>query len=181
MSKFIIGVTGKSGSGKTTVCENIAKTIGAYHIDVDTVCHDVIQDQRRKLEKELIETYKYPINHELFFYTEKAFRRELGELIFSESEKYKDIVSFVWSNAKKSIDCMIEHNDLILLDHILLPVTHYWSMCDKKVLVTCNTNKRYNRILNRDRIDLDYLYKREKASIEYVSYKFDSLYDTTNL
>lgn len=183
MSKFIIGVTGKSGSGKTTFCKNLAMSLRAYHIDIDTVCHTMIHHNRNAIEgiimsidKAIIPSlYNFPSND-----YDKQFRRAVGELIFSDKEKYKEIVSLVWKYSKSFINDRIEQDDPVILDHILLPTMHYWQMCDRKILIKCDDITRYKRIFDRDKLTLDYLYKREKSSIEYTDYEFDVIRNTTN-
>ena len=48
----------------------------------------------------------------------------------------------VWYELKAEIDReLFSHKDVIL-DWILLPHTHYWKMCDKKILITANEEQR---------------------------------------
>ena len=180
MSEFIFGVTGRSGSGKTTFCTALAKTICAKHINVDIYCHNVIELYRNEIENILLTKFKFSPASNFLLYAATSFRKFLGELIFSDQEKYKDIVSLVWNQAKDTIQNDIDLNELVILDYILLPKTHFWKMCNRKILITCADKIRYKRILDRDNISLEYLYKREQASMDYSDVYFDVKMDTTN-
>lgn len=179
MSKLIIGVTGKSGSGKTTFCTKLAEMLGAYHVNIDQLCHYAIEQNRDKIEKILVDKHGF-FNNNILIYNEKSFRQAVGELIFSDQDRYKEIIQIVWFNTKSRIDTLINSNSYVILDHILLPKMHCWEICDRKVLIECADVVRYKRIFDRDNISLEQLQSREQASIEYKDYKFDVIWNTTN-
>ena len=47
---LIIGLTGQTGAGKSTVSEILEK-YGCYHIDADKVAHDILENDKEVQEK----------------------------------------------------------------------------------------------------------------------------------
>ena len=64
-------------------------------------------------------------------------------------------------------------DDIIVLEWILLPHSKYWKKFNCKILITSNDIKRKNKIIERDSITEEHFYKRDSASIDYSSFKFD--------
>lgn len=155
---MIIGITGKSGSGKTTLAK-FFETIGYYHINIDSIGHFVIEN--------------YPKYMKSIFGT--TDRKEIGNLLFNNREKYRSAVEFIWEKQQEIIDAKLkEHNYTnIVLDFILLPHTKYWDICDKKILCEKSDEIRKERVISRDNITEDYFNLRDKASIEYNKEEMD--------
>ena len=86
---MIIGICGKSGSGKSTVARELMELVNkeSVHLDIDKIGHKVLAIPN--VEKELIETFGSGIK------TESGInRKKLGEIVFafrSEMEKLTDI------------------------------------------------------------------------------------------
>lgn len=156
---MIIGITGKSGSGKTTLAK-FFETIGYYHISIDEIGHFAIQ-QNKSFIKSVTGL--------------DCDRKELGNIIFNNREKYDIIVPIVWKTQQEIIDAKLkEHNYTnIVLDFILLPHTKYWDICDKKILCEKSDEIRKERVISRDNITEDYFNLRDKASIEYNKEEMD--------
>lgn len=66
------------------------------------------------------------------------------------------------------------HRDIIL-DWILLPHSHYWNMCDKKILIISNEKQRKEKVMMRDGISNEYLENRDSAGISYDDIMFDEI------
>lgn len=162
---MIIGITGKSGAGKSTYAEAIALETNNYVIHVDDIGHEV-------LEKISIKT----VLLDMFGTTD---RKQIGDLIFTNRHLYKDLSDLVWSDMKTEIDRLITEHGNVILDWILLPHTHYWKLCDKKILVVADESERKARVMSRDNISAEYLAKRDSAGISYDDIKFDQIIYTT--
>lgn len=165
---MIIGITGKSGVGKTTYADKIAKENGFYVIHVDEVSHRVMEFPNVK--QKLTETFGEEIIRDGLIN-----RKYLGDLIFTNRHSYEEMNDIVWQELKSEIEHELSVNDNVILDWILLPHSHYWEMCDKKILIVADEEQRKEKVMMRDNISKEYLEKRDSSSISYDDVGFDEV------
>ena len=106
-------------------------------------------------------------------------RKYLGDLIFENRHLYKEMSDLIWDIMEYYIDYIIATHDDVILDWILLPHTHYWKMCDTKILMVADEEDRKKRVMARDNISAEYLSKRDSAGISYDNIEFDQIINTT--
>jgi dephospho-CoA kinase len=165
----IIGITGKSGSGKSTVarilhgiCQN-SKHVNIDEIGYEALCDFSIRHELLNLFGTQILNADYSINRKL-----------VGGIIFAEREKYKKIAKMIWHLIEQSLDKIIsENHDILILEWILLPKVKYWEMTNIKIVVNSDEVTRFERIKKRSGTSQEYIDKREKASMEYSDVCFD--------
>lgn len=159
---MIIGISGKSGVGKTTLAKTLFE--GWEIISVDDVAHQVLaQDDVKKNIRD-----KFGIDYS------ELNRVELGDLIFGNRHKMKELADIIWEKMQKVIDSRVKTGNNIVIDWILLPHSHYFKMCDLNVLVKAvSENERVSHVLARDNIEPNYLAKRDANGIEYDESQFD--------
>lgn len=164
---MIIGVTGKSGVGKTTYAKNHAKYLGYDYLNIDEVGHEVLDDPEVKAQ----------IKEKFNITVSSCDRKKLGELVFiNRNNEMKQLSDIVWNKMKLIIDERIESSKLgIVLDWILLPHTHYFKVCDRKILIKLGEDERKRRVMQRDNITEKELKLRDNASIEYNEADFDNI------
>ena len=153
---MIIGITGKSGSGKSTLGK-FFETLDYRYISVDEVGHLVIESCADILVEE--------------FGTKD--RKELGDIIFNNRDKYQKLVELIWKKQQELIDKELKLYDNVVIDFILLPHTKYWDICDRRILCKCPDSIRKERVLKRDKITEEYFNLRENKSIEYNEKEMD--------
>jgi len=160
---MVIGVTGKSGSGKSEFSRRLANLLNAKHIDIDKVVHKEIEKNHSKI-------------CELLDIPKTSMVTDIGEIIFTNREKYNLVVGLVWTPTLYEIEKLMGEHDRVVLDHILLPhMGSLWERCELKYLIECERTLRYKRIFKRDGISLRTLKLRESASIEYQENMFDRI------
>ncbi len=167
---MIVGFTGKSGVGKSTLAKKYATEHNLYYLDIDEIGHKILDDP------EIKNTIKEKFGIEV----SSNDRKKLGELVFaSRNNEMKQLADITWEKMKSIIDDYIEFNLApgIVLDWILLPHTHYFKLCDKKILVTLDEAERRKRVKARDNITDNELDLRDNASIEYNLSDFDEIID----
>ena len=169
----IIGITGKSGSGKTTISEMLSKKLNCNTIDIDKIGHKVTSDE--KVTKKLCKVF----GKEILNKDEKVDRKKLGNIVFSNKEKMNILTDITWNYMQNIIDEILkkEEKDVIILDWALLPISKYWDKIDVKILMKANDEQRKNIVINRDKITEEYFFKRESNSINYSTYKFDYIFE----
>ena len=166
---MLIGICGKSGSGKSSIANQIAnKYKNVVHLDIDTIAHKSHQDQFVK--KELVETYGEEI-----LTNNQIDRKKLGKIVFSSREEMEKLKKITWDFMEKEIDKFLFQNKdkIIILDYILLPLTKYLNMCDIKILLDIPYEIRKERVLARDNITEESFLLRDASSIEYNKDEFD--------
>ena len=164
---MIIGITGKSGSGKSTYAKSLSENNGFFVINVDNISHQVMD--MPQIKAELIKLFGDSVinNNEIDI-------KYIGDLIFENRHIYKQMSDLVWTEMKSIIDNLINEHKDVIIDWILLPHTHYWKMCEYKILMIADEEERKQRVMIRDNITEEYLRKRDSASIDYSGYTFDS-------
>lgn len=165
---MIIGITGKSGVGKSTYANKLAKENGFEVISFDEMSHRVMN--LTKVQEKLIEIFGEEVIKDSV-----VDRKYLGDLIFTNRHLYKEMSDIVWKEMKVEIDYDLLTNKNVILDWILLPHSHYWNMCDKKILIVADEEQRKEKVMIRDNISKEYLEKRDSASISYDDIKFDEV------
>lgn len=163
---MIIGVTGKSGSGKSTFIQKFLELdSNIKYINFDQISHDC-------LEIPIIKSWLRDYLHLPENYTTK----DIGKLIFNNKELNKELSQLVWKHMQIRIDELFERNNgkhSIFLDYLLLPQTKYWDMCDLKILMKRDDEKRFEDASKRDLITREYWDLRETNSIEFIESDFD--------
>lgn len=169
----VIGVTGKSGSGKTTFAQKLAKRLNCEYIDIDKIGHEALY--QRDIVDDLCEKFGPQILDE----DGKVNRKKVGKVVFGQKEKMQELTDLTWDYMQKRLDIILSQNsENIVLEWLLLPKSgKYWERCDSKILVTANDEKRKNKVLERDNISEEYFDKRDAASINYSSFDFDYIFE----
>lgn len=159
---MIIGITGKSGSGKNYIVDRIlALGQSFYHIDIDKIGHQALENP----------TIKKKIS-EVFGDRASANRKELAEIVFNNRANHKKLADISWEFMEREIDRLLGLHKHCILNWILLPHTKYFKMCDTTILVERNEEDRISSIMMRDGITKHDIELRDKSSISYEGYKF---------
>ena len=170
---MIIGITGKSGSGKSTYARHLAEENGVRVVHIDEISHAIMS--LPSVKAKLIGIFGNEIIKD-----GTVDRKYLGDLIFENRHLYKEMSALVWDMMKHRIDYIVSKHENVILDWILLPHTHYWKMCDTKILMVTDEEERKRRVIARDNISTEYLSKRDSAGIDYNDIEFDKIIYTTN-
>lgn len=149
----IIGVTGNSGSGKTTICEIISSISNAKIIDADEVAKSLDFPGSEYVNK-IAELF----GNEVLNSSGSLNRKKLGEFIYTnvsnKLELDKLTFKYVGGEVSKKLEILkSEELDYIVLDVPLLFESELDNLCDYVIAVTASTDKKVQRIQNRDNID----------------------------
>ena len=174
---MIICVCGKSGSGKSTISNELKKIYGekVIHVEIDKIGHKVLNDERVK--NELVKYFGNNILNDNF-----VSRKKLGDIVFNSRNSMKKLSNITWKYMESEIDNIINNNKnkIIVLDYILLPITKYFNMADLKILMDVEYDIRKKRCITRDNISEEKFDLREKASIDYDKNKFDYIINSSD-
>ena len=165
---MVIGITGKSGVGKSTYACQLAEENEFRVVHIDKISHGIMNLQAIKAA--LIGIFGDEVIKDGV-----VDRKYLGDLVFENRHLYKEISDLIWDMMKLKIDYILSKHENVILDWLLLPHTHYWNMCDKKILVIANEDDRVARVMARDNISAEYLKKRDAAGMNYDDIRFDEI------
>ena len=145
-NKFIFGITGGSGTGKTTV-SGIFKKLGAEVIDCDLVSR-IVTDKDSPCLYELCEKFGREIINE----DGTLNRRLLGEFVFSDSDKLRLLGEITHKYIYEYITDAISKSDagIIGIDGAVIIGSPVEELCEAMVSVLSEHEKRVERIVLRD-------------------------------
>ena len=164
---MVIGITGGSGGGKTTVSK-VFEEAGFKIIDADEVAHKVMSKGSECL-KEVIDAF----SDEYLNYDGELDRKKLGSLVFNSPEKLELLNTITHKHIIREIKSKVCEKTVI--DAIGLFDTELYKLCDSTIFVYCPEEIRVKRIMAREGITEEYAKNRINAqrSDEYFKEKAD--------
>lgn len=167
---MLIGLMGKSGSGKSLVSMLLKQLDGNIQIvDVDKIGHMSHEDTK---VREKLKTY---FGYEIFNDDMSVNRKKLGKIVFSDYSKMQLLYDATYEYMVCEIDKLIAQSKITVLDYALLPLTKYYKQCDVKILVEVPINIREDRVVARDNISKEKYASRDANSVDYSKYAFDHI------
>jgi len=152
---MVIGLTGGSGAGKSTVAAMMKKQ-GMKIIDADRVARDVVKKGEKTLE-ELAEAFGSAI----LDMDGNLNRRVLANVVFSDPKKLKQINAITHPRITCVVKEMIKKEPgITVIDAPLLYEAGLDSLCSAIITVVASYEIRLNRIMARDGISLELAKKR---------------------
>lgn len=171
----IIGITGNSGAGKTTVCEILRQKYKAEIIDADQIAKKLSKQGNMYL-KSIIDYFGDDIIDE----TGELKRKELADIIYEDEEKRRQLNKLTFIHVvdeiKKKIN-KLKDKELIVIDAPLLFESNLNQVCDFVIGVIAKEEDKIERICNRDKVDEETAKKRLQIqnSNEYIKENADYL------
>ena len=165
---MLIGLMGKSGSGKSLVSMLLKElNVNIQIVDVDKLGHKSHYDPvvRKKL--------MLYFGEEIFDKDLTVNRAKLASIVFNDLSKMQLLYDATYEYMVGQIDEIVEKSNIVVLDYALLPITKYYELCDIKILVEAPFNTRSNRAMQRDGITKQKYSERDANSIDYSKYEFD--------
>ena len=159
---MIIGLTGQTGAGKSTVCEFL-KEKGISVIDCDKVAREVTEKG-----SPLLLVLSQNFGGDILFEDGSLNRRKLAEKAFSSEENTQLLNSLTHPEITRKIEqkikeCQTEH---VILDAPTLIESGAYKMCQKIISVVACENLRKQRIIERDNLTVSEAETRIKAQKE---------------
>ena len=163
---IIIGITGGSGCGKTTV-SNILSNNGVDIIDCDLVAKKIVEPNEPALDE--IKAY---FGVEYIKEDGTLDRKKLASLVFSNPEELLKLNEITHKYVKNYINLYIENSksEIIGLDGATLIESGIYKQCEYIICVLADKKIREERIIKRDKLS-------ETEAISRISaQKNDSFY-----
>lgn len=162
MSFTIIGLTGPTGAGKTTVL-HVLEGMGAAVLDTDAIYHDLTvssQPMRQALQERF--------GPDIYDDQGVLLRKQLGARVFGDAQALEDLNAithrYIQLEIQKRLDqAQAEGKQVAVVDAIALIESGVADICHITVAVVAKTETRIGRIMARDGIDEAYARKRVEA------------------
>ena len=153
---FIIGITGGSGCGKTTLLNLIAEH-GGLVLDCDAIYHELLKTDQAMLSA-IDARFPGVIEDGILN------RKKLGTIVFADEKALLDLNAITHAAVKKEVLRRLESQPkLAAIDAIGLFEGNLAELCDVTVAVTAPTEDRVKRLMNRDGISEEYARSRIAA------------------
>ena len=153
---MIIGITGGTGCGKTTLL-NLIRDRGGMVLDCDAIYHELLRTDVQMLDA-LEDRFPGVIAEG------QLDRKKLGAIVFADPEALLDLNRITHAAVKREVLRRLEERPkLAAIDAIGLFEGELAELCDVTVAVTAPLEDRVARLMKRDGISEDYARSRIAA------------------
>ena len=156
----IIGITGGTGGGKTTVLKELKK-LGALIIDCDELYHEMLRSNAVLLSDIESEFSGVVINGSLD-------RKALGNKVFADPKSLMKLNEITHRHITAEVEKLLDDwamngGEIAAIDAIALIESGIGEKCDAVIGVLSERETRIERIMQRDNISREYAEKRVDA------------------
>ncbi len=157
---MIIGICGRTGSGKTYAQKLLEKKIKALYLDLDIIGHYLLE--KTSVKKKILTCFPA-----IIFENEKINRKTLGNLVFNDSSLLKKLNQIIHPLIKKEVLKSIKLNSdktTIFLIGALIDEIGLKNICDKIIVISAedtfllqNNEEKFNLIRSHQKSKEEYL------------------------
>ena len=170
--KTIIGITGRTGSGKSHACSWINAHIDSVeHLDCDEIGHEILKEN--PIKKQLFDIFGNDINE-----NDTINRKKLGQIVFNNKEqlfKLNDIVHpKICEIVKKRIDTTSKK--VIIIEGALIHQVGLEHVCNHTICIDSPTTS----ILKR-RPDKDIILTKQPKANDYINMCTHTIKNNANI
>lgn len=166
----LIGITGDSGVGKSTLALELSKKLKCYFLDVDKV---ILNSEPRAKENKTPQVSK--------------MKPEYFKLLIDNLENSNSGISMLLNNmVETGINKISKENDTIIVEWMFLPYLKVWQECDTKILIKADEELRRSNAINNKLITEEQydgcvsIVKVDYSKFDY-DYAFSNNYDNKSL
>lgn len=168
----VFGITGGSGSGKTSVSKMLEK-LGVHIIDTDVIAHEIVESNSDCLN-ELVDYFGDSILND----DKTLNRKKLASIAFSDKQKTEALSNITHKYIKAEVvkDINTTDAELVGIDGAVIIGSNVEPLCEFIVSVIADKQSRITRIKTRDNITDEQAIQRINAQNDDEFYKENSMY-----
>jgi dephospho-CoA kinase len=147
--KYVIGLTGNIGTGKSVV-RRMLEHLGAYSIDADGLAHRVMAKSAPGYQKIIATFGKWVLGPD-----GEIDRAKMGRLVFSDPEALRQLEAIVHPFVLQGVDYLIKHSTqrVIVVEAIKLLEANMHKSCDSVWVVYASPNTQLTRLLRNRKMN----------------------------
>lgn len=179
---YVIGLTGGSGSGKSSIAKRL-EALGAVRIDCDKLGHEVYQPGTVAYHKVLQE-----FGSDILYEDKTINRRELGKKVFGNQERLKALTNIVWPEIALLVKSKIqqareEGKQVCVLDAAVLLEAGWNDMVHEVWVTVIPEEEAVSRITERDGVSKEDALRRLQSQwsnakqVQYANVALSTLWE----
>ena len=174
--KIVIGITGGTGAGKTSLLRALERK-GACVLDCDAVYHEMLKD-----DEPLLRALREAFGDVIFRQDGSVDVHAIGLIVFKDRKKLAEIDAIVHERIPRALaqKMAATNAEIIGLDAIKLIESGLGAICDATVAVTAPEEVRVKRIMARDSITEEYARSRIAAQKDTDYFRAQCDYEFVN-
>jgi dephospho-CoA kinase len=159
--KYVIGLTGNIGSGKSTVL-SMLEQLGAKVVDADDLVHEVMQ-QGLPVWQAIVDTF----GEGVLTPQGDIDRKKLASLVFDDAEALRRLEEIVHPAVDERLREITANSDepVIAVEAVKIMQSNVYGEIDSLWLVTCPTEERLQRLVRTRDIDAEDVEERLRAQM----------------
>lgn len=176
----VLGITGSSGAGKSTICKMLEKEYDVKIINADAIAKK-LSKKGTSYTREIIDQFGIDILDE----EGELKRKKLAEIIYTDPKKRQLLNNCTFKYIKKEIENQIKKENkisTIVIDAPLLFESNLNEICDVVIGIISNRELQIERIVARDNVSYEHAEKRinAQASNEFYIPHCDEIIENHN-
>ncbi len=159
--KYVIGLTGNIGSGKSTVLRMLER-LGAKAIDADDLVHEVMR-KGTPVWRSVVDSF----GEDILASDGEIDRKKLGSLVFSNHEALERLEDIVHPATETRFREMVQHSEesVIAVEAVKIIDSGIYPELDALWLVTCPESERLDRLLRTRDVTEEDVKRRLRAQL----------------
>lgn len=173
----VIGITGSSGSGKSTATKILSEELEAKTINADEIVKQM-QEKGNKYFEKIVELFGMEIVRQ----DNTLNRRKIAEIIFQDEQKKEKLDKLTFKYVVEEIKKHVENEKekYVIIDAPLLIESKLNEICNIVIAIISEKEEQVKRICKRDNIEENEAKIRLKAQKDNEFYKRHADYIVEN-